>query len=324
MTLRHIEIFATVCREGGSITRAANRLRISQPTVSVAIQEMEAHYGSKLFDRLSNRLYITPFGKSVYDQALRLLNIYDGMLETERSLNFIRMGTGTAIGKQLMPSIVRSFTNIHPDIRFRIFVSESTRAYHMVMENELDFVIAETVDDIPGLSHRVIQQYPIVGICHRDHPLAVKAEVTARDLAKENLLLRNSGSSTRYAVDSYFSRHSLNVIPMWESYSVQTLLNAAKEGIGVTFLSLDHILVTPIPELVILNIPDFQGMRYVNLCFHKDKFFTPQMEEFLQHFESRTQQMIEKGWKSYTESNPIPPNLLFYRNVLRKTGMEDD
>lgn len=303
MTLRHIEIFAAVCREDGSITRAANRLHISQPTVSVAIQEMEAHYGGKLFDRLSNRLYITPFGHSIYDRALRLLSVYDDMVNAEQSLNVIRVGTGTAIGKQLMPSVAKSFMNLHPDIQLRVFVSESTRSYHMVMENELDFVIAETVDNIPGLSHRVIQHFPIVGICHRDNPLASKAVVTAEDLANENLLLRNDGSSTRYAVDTYFSRHNLSVVPLWESFSVQTLLNAAEAGIGVTFLSLDHILINNSPKLVILNIPDFQGVRDVNLCFHKDKFFTPLMDEFLRHFERCTQQMLDEGRKLYMATN---------------------
>lgn len=304
MTLRHIEIFAAVCREEGSITRAANRLHISQPTVSVAIQEMEAHYGSKLFDRLSNRLYITPFGRSIYDRSLRLLSLYDDMMSAEQSLNVVRVGTGTAIGKQLMPSIARSFMNLHPDIQLRVFVSESTRSYHMVMENELDFVLAETVDNIPGLSHRVIQHFPIVGICHKSNPLASKAVVTAEDLAGENLLLRNDGSSTRYAVDTYFTRHNLSVVPLWESFSVQTLLNAAQAGIGVTFLSMDHILVSHCPELVILNIPDFQGVRDVNLCFHKDKFFTPLMEEFLEHFERCTQQMMEEGRTLYMAANP--------------------
>ena len=304
MTLRHIEIFAAVCREDGSITRAANRLHISQPTVSVAIQEMEAHYGGKLFDRLSNRLYITPFGHSIYDRALRLLSVYGDMVNAEQSLNVIRVGTGTAIGKQLMPSVAKSFMDLHPDIQLRVFVSESTRSYHMVMENELDFVIAETVDNIPGLSHRVIQHFPIVGICHRDNPLASKEVVTAEDLAKENLLLRNDGSSTRYAVDTYFSRHNLSVAPLWESFSVQTLLNATEAGIGVTFLSLDHILINNSSKLVILNIPDFQGVRDVNLCFHKDKFFTPLMDEFLQHFERCTQQMLDEGRKLYMATNP--------------------
>lgn len=75
MTLRHIEIFSVVCQEG-SITRAAERLHISQPTVSVAIREMEEYYGGCLFDRISHKLYITPFGQRIYDYALRLLNLY--------------------------------------------------------------------------------------------------------------------------------------------------------------------------------------------------------------------------------------------------------
>lgn len=304
MTLRHIEIFIAVCLEDCSITRAANRLHITQPTVSVAIQEMEAHYGCRLFDRFSNRLYITSFGRTIYDQALRLLNLYDDMVNVHQSTNVIRVGTGTAIGKLLMPAVVKGFMNLHPEIQLHIVVSESPRLYHMAMVNELDFVIAETVDNIVGLSHRVIQQYPVVGVCHRDNALASKAVVTAEDLAGANLLLREHGSFTRYVVDMYFTNHNLNVVPMWESYSVQTLLNAAKEGIGVAFLSVDHILAKPIPELVILNIPDFQGTRYVNVCYHKDKFFTTQMDEFLQYFETCTQKMIDIGLEAYIKANP--------------------
>ena len=64
MTLRHIEIFSVVCQEG-SITRAAERLHISQPTVSVAIREMEEYYGVKLFDRISKKLFLTEAGNRV-------------------------------------------------------------------------------------------------------------------------------------------------------------------------------------------------------------------------------------------------------------------
>lgn len=300
MTLRHIEIFVAVCLEDCSITRAANRLHISQPTVSVAIQEIEAHYGHRLFDRFSNRLYITPFGRTIYDQALRLLNLYDDMINVHQSNKVIRVGTGTAIGKLLMPSVVKSFSDMHPEIQMKICVSESPRLYRMAMENELDLVIAETVDEIVGLSHRMIQQYPIVGVCHRSNPLAGQAAVTAEELARENLLLREKGSSTRYAVDVFFKNHNLNVSPMWESFSVQTLLNAAREGIGVAFLSLDHVLANRDPELAILNIPGLDGCRYVNVCFHKDKFFTPEMTEFLQFYEAHTRQLLEDGLRFYS------------------------
>ena len=63
--------------------------------------------------------------------------------------------------------------------------------------------------------------------------------------------------------------------------------------------------------LLILNIPDLHGMRYVNLCFHKDKFFTPLMEEFLEHFERCTQQMMDEGLALYTKANPnLPQSIL--------------
>lgn len=71
---------------------------------------------------------------------------------------------------------------------------------------------------------------------------------------------------------------------MWESYSVQSLLNAATEGIGVSFLSLDHVLAYGSPDLVILNIPDFRAERYVHVCYHKDKIFTPLIQNFLDYY----------------------------------------
>ena len=63
MTLRHLKIFVTVC-ETGSMTAAASQLFIAQPSISLAISEMEEYYGVKLFDRISRKLYLTDNGRS--------------------------------------------------------------------------------------------------------------------------------------------------------------------------------------------------------------------------------------------------------------------
>lgn len=298
MTLRHIEIFSVVCQEG-SITRAAERLHISQPTVSVAIREMEEYYGGCLFDRISHKLYITPFGQRIYDYALRLLNLYADMADAKFSFDRLRIGSGTAIGKLFMPTVVKSFLSLYPDIQICVNVGEATRMYHLVMKNALDFVIAEVVDDISGLSHHSIQHVPVVAVCHRSNPLAEKAVVTAPELAREHLLLRELGSHTRSGVDTYFQTHNLTVVPMWESYSVQSLPNAATEGIGVSFLSLDHVLAYGSPDLVILNIPDFRAERYVHVCYHKDKIFTPLIQNFLDYYVQSTKALLQEGIKRY-------------------------
>jgi|GEM_PF-771102 len=303
LTLRHIEIFTMVCQEK-SVTRAAERLHISQPTVSAALKEIEEHYKQPLFDRQSHKLFINSFGLTIYDYALRLLNLHADMIDAKASFDRIRIGTGTAIGKLFMPSVVKSFSELHPNAKVTVSVGDASRMYSLAMENAVDFVIAETVDDIPGLAHRAIQSYPVVGICHRNNHLTEKKTVTAEDLINENLLLREKGSSTRSIVDNYFQNHNLNVSPVWESYSVQTLLNATREGIGICFLSLDHVLAYASPDLIILNIPDLQAERFVNVSFHKDKLFSPLMKEFLIHYIRSTKQTFESGIRQYNLRNP--------------------
>lgn len=139
---------------------------------------MEEYYGGCLFDRISHKLYITPFGQRIYDYALRLLNLYADMADAKFSFDRLRIGSGTAIGKLFMPTVVKSFLSLYPDIQICVNVGEATRMYHLVMKNALDFVIAEVVDDISGLSHHSIQHFPVVAVCHRSNPLAEKAVVT--------------------------------------------------------------------------------------------------------------------------------------------------
>lgn len=303
MTLHYLEIFVAICLEG-SITRAAERLHISQPTVSVALRQMEEQYGGKLFDRISHKLYITPLGESIYEQARTILELWDDLNSADRLINKLRIGTGTAIGKLLLPSIVKSFMGTHPELDINITVGDATRISSLIMENALDFVIAESVVGVPGLSKHAIQRYPVVAVCHKDNPLSGQALVTAQDLARENLLLRENGSSTRQIVDLYFHNHNIDPIPLWESSSVQTLLNATKENLGISFLSLDHVLAHRNPELVILNIPDFHEERYVNLFYHKNKFFTPSMKEFIEFYTSVSRKMLEAEIQRYQEDHP--------------------
>lgn len=306
MTLRHIEIFLAVCQEC-SVSKAAQRLHISQPTVSVAIREVEEHYSGKLFDRISNRLYITQFGEQIYDRAMRVMNLYSDLLNAEREGVVLRVGTGTAIGKLFLPRVIKTFQQDNPDVKVRVCVGEATRMYQKMLENSLDLVIAETVDNFPGLSFHTIQKFPVVAVCSTDNPLSRKKTVTAEDLARENLLLREPGSNTRAVVDAFFYSHNLQISPMWESYSVQSQINAAREGLGVSFMSLDQVLAADDEKLVILNIPDFHAVRFVNVSYLKDKIFSPVMRLFLEHYSRTTIEWFNDSVQRYNERHPDAP-----------------
>ena len=100
MTLRHMKIFISVCKEK-SITIAAKKLYISQPAVSNAIKELESYYGTPLFDRISKKIYLTETGKTVYDYALHINSSFEELETSVRSSDAtsqLKIGSSITIG----------------------------------------------------------------------------------------------------------------------------------------------------------------------------------------------------------------------------------
>ena len=106
MTVRHMKIFKTVCECGCSITKAAEKLNMTQPAVSLAVSELENYYGIKLFDRISRRLYLSEAGKMFLEYANTITLTFDDMEKRIRSwekTGVVRVGASISIGAMLMP-----------------------------------------------------------------------------------------------------------------------------------------------------------------------------------------------------------------------------
>ena len=124
MTLRHLKIFVAVCEEE-SITAAARKLYIAQPSVSFAIGELEEHYGVKLFDRISRRLYITEPGKQLLSRAREILAIFSEMEQGIRdwdSIGTLRIGTSITAGTCFLPEVAKKFYALRPQIQLQVSI----------------------------------------------------------------------------------------------------------------------------------------------------------------------------------------------------------
>ena len=116
MTLRHMKIFVSVYQNNG-ITRASEELHLAQPSVSLAIRELEDYYGIRLFDRISRRLYVTEQGRMFYDYALHIVSLFDEMelgIRNWEHMGTLRIGSSITIGNFLLPGLVKKFTTTHP------------------------------------------------------------------------------------------------------------------------------------------------------------------------------------------------------------------
>ena len=101
MTIRHLQIFVAVA-DCGKMRAAAERLHISQPSVSQAVRELESYYNIKLFERLSQRIYITETGKKLLPYARHIIDSFEtmeGFINDTSSGNVIRVGGSVSVGQ---------------------------------------------------------------------------------------------------------------------------------------------------------------------------------------------------------------------------------
>jgi len=268
------------------MTGAAKKLYITQPSISIAIKELEEHYDINLFERTSRKMYLTPVGKNILNYTQQILGLYDEMDTSCQSLyaqNELRIGCGIDFGKLMIAKIVKQFSLTHPNCRLKVIVNSSEITEPMLLDNQLDLSIMEGTTHTRNLKLIQLLSSPLVAICNANHPLASSHSITISDFKGVPLLLREKYSPTRNAVDLYFESHNFTADPIWESISAQALIEAVQEGLGVALLPLDHVTMFPADHIVVLNIEDFEVFRFINIVYNKKKILSPLMLEFVEH-----------------------------------------
>lgn len=286
MTLRHLKILVAVCQTN-SITKAAEKLYMSQPSVSIAIKDLEEYYDQPIFERYYRRLKITPFGRELFLYAQRIVALVeemDIMANTSLTDNRIRIGVGTTVGQVMVPEIVRNFIDTHEGADISVTIEKVSLLKQALMENRIDFAVAESLSEDPSIKILATINTPLVAVCHKDNPLSQKQNISAGELAKEVILARQPGSYTRTAVDKYFEAHDIHIQPKWESIDGLALLNAVRQNLGISFLALNHVMSLNAPELAIMQVEDFDVNYHYSIFTHRDKIMTPFMMELVNAF----------------------------------------
>jgi DNA-binding transcriptional LysR family regulator len=284
MTLRHLKIFATVCKEN-SITLAAKKLFISQPAVSNAIKELETYYGYPLFERISKKLYLTESGKTVYHYAIHINSMFDELeftLKNSRSAGQLKVGSSITIGTYFMSDYIREFSKQFPKIQTFVTIDSSDVIERLILENELDFALIEGLVHSANIISKDFIKDELIVICDPCNSLLKLDSVTIETLSGQPFLMREKNSGTRELAESILSLHNISLNPIWESSSTEAIIQGVSKGIGVSILPLrlvqDYISRNQVAKL---NISDVKFERQYHIIFHKNKFLTPAAMEFI-------------------------------------------
>ena len=238
MTLRHLKIFITVC-ETGSVTLAGEKLFIAQPSISLAISELENYYGVKLFDRISKRLHITEIGKQFLQYATHIIALFDEMENTMRNwdaIGTLRIGTSITIGNYLLPNFVDEFKITHPKIKINALIDNSETIENAVLKNEIDIGFIEGFAHNPFIESRHFMDDNLVLICSPDHPFAKRKTININDLKNVDFIHGISGSAGREIFDDILDLHGVKASILWQSSSTQAIVRAVSHNIGISVL----------------------------------------------------------------------------------------
>ena len=277
MTRKHFTIFVEVCRFL-NFSQAAEALNTTQPAVSLAVKELESHYGVALFERMNRRVYLTPAGEALLATAQDVLR---GFQEAEETLGqwrplALRVGANVSFGEAGLAQVLGRFRQEHPQVRLRALVANSDKIQSLLAENQLDVGIVDGLGVSERLRAQPLYQEDLVLAAA---PGRFPAPATVEELAALPLLLREPGSGLRSSVDRVFSQQGLAPQPLLESTSTAALAQAAKAGLGVAILP--EALAQRESGLQVGTVPEVRFFRQFACALHRQKAPSPALEAFL-------------------------------------------
>ena len=289
MTLRHMKIFVAVF-ENSSITKAAKELHLAQPSVSFSIKELEDYYGQRFFERIGRRIYPTSAAGDFYGYAVHIVSLFETMekeLKNGDELGTIRIGASITIGTHILPTLVKTFQEIFPDIRMEAVVNQSAAIEQHVLHNHIDIGMIETQPVSDAVCAVPFLEDELVAIVPKEHPLAGERGVTLSEMARYPFLMREKGSAGR----------EISVRPAWESSSTQAIVQGVAKGLGVAVLP-DLLVRRDLEQGVVFRAWLLRPIhRKLNLIYHKSKYFSKSMTTFLELCETygKTKESEEQG-----------------------------
>lgn len=252
MLSTELKAFYMVARLG-SITQAAKKLGLSQPTVTTQIRSLEGQYAVELFYRGGRRLTLT-------DEGARLLPMVQALLQQEADIEFFLRNCGQMQGSLRIGAtspyyvlgLIKAFRERYPQIEVSVEIGNSQQVLEALYECRVDLAASSQPVEDARLIHLVLGRDPLVLAVHRSHPLAAQRSVALGELRNHCLLMREAGSTTRELTEKLLRDSGVTPASMLEIGSRESIREAVIRNLGVSIISRQE--VPDNPELRVLEL----------------------------------------------------------------------
>lgn len=239
MDLNQLEVLVAVAEEKG-FSRAAERLRRTQPAVSQAVRRLEAEVGTPLVDRSSKDGTLTAAGRALHEAALRMLNLRAEAQATLQELGDLRQGKVTVAANEytvthLLP-VVAAFRRRHPQVKIEVRRSRASVIPSQVLDRAVDLGVVTYRPAQPGLRAIPVATDDVALLVAPGHRLAGRGQVSIRELGVESFLAHDVRSPNRERVVQAFERRRTPLHIAVELPTLEAIKRLVEEGHGVALM----------------------------------------------------------------------------------------
>jgi DNA-binding transcriptional LysR family regulator len=283
-TFRQLRVFDVAARHM-NFSRAAEELHLTQPAVSTLIKQLAGHAGLPLFERVRQKLYLTPAGEEVQRCAREVAH---RVRETEAALGRLRGVSGGRLnvavisaGDYFFPRVLAEFARRYPGVELNLQVHNRESLLRCLADNLTDLAVMVRPPPRAECVAERFAPHPYVVVAPPDHPLVGVRGIPRSALLKEAFVTRERGSDTWNSMREVFGRLFTRLQRVMEIHSTETIKQAVIAGMGISFLSQHTIgLELETARLAILDVQGFPATLSWYVVHRREKRLPPAAQAF--------------------------------------------
>jgi len=293
--IKQLHYFIAVS-EQMNFSKAAERLHISQPSLSNAIKKLEQEIGSPLLERNTRNLQLTEAGELLFERAKVIVKNME-VLKIEMDEVIVHGTRDITIGvmesiKHWLPKVIANYKKDYPHMKIHLVdilgskrVKKSLKSYktHLIITNQL-------MDD-PELEVQTLYEERLVAVLPLHHPLAQKDTLTISDICEEPFIISTEGFQTRRDILTSFEQAGKNINIQFEIERFETAVSLVREHLGVTILPENYLQGPTAKTILKKEIEGLNLSRNVYLVYLKNRHLPLAIRQLLkdivQFFENK-------------------------------------
>jgi len=244
LNFHQLHVFFTVA-EKGSFSSAAQALYMTQPAVTMQVQALEEHFGSKMFLRTSKKIELTDAGRVLLPYANRMINL---MKETEVAMasytrllkGKLHLAASLTLGEFILPQLLGPFGQAYPHISINMKVMNTSQILEEILHNQLNFALIEAPIDHPDVHTEAVMSDELLLIVPAAHKLAHHESLHWEDMIQFPFIMREQGSGTRRVFEEELQRNGMDparIHVLMELGSTGAIKSAVEANLGISVLS---------------------------------------------------------------------------------------